>query len=318
MWAKETEWGLLEDVWKVAERWAKKFEDEASQAKRRGWEQKLEQSALGGAGKLHRWTKPVAVWKPTVKQPGKGQKPGRCGPLEEVEAALCHWSAIWKVDQIEQLEERPWDQAGESDLAPITVEEVERAALAFKETTGMGSDDFHPRWVVRLSLAGKQAITDMLNAAERSRVWPAHSSTLMVWLALKVDGGHRPLVLLPSLIRLWEAARHSVLDQWQRTTEKEWDATRMVGGAEEAAWETLIMQEAGDGGAGGAEEAGASVVLDLAKAFDTVSLITAWRWCLYWGMGPSTQAAGRVIVDGCASRPVRTVAAIPAGSKWCC
>ena len=127
--------------------------------------------------------------------------------------------------------------------------QVEKAALAFKETTGMGSDDLHPRWVARLSMAGKQAITDMLNAAERSRVWPAHSSTLMVWLALKVDGGHRPLVLLPSLIRLWEAARHSVLDQWQRSTEKEWDATRMVGGAEGAAWEALIMHEDGDGGA---------------------------------------------------------------------
>ena len=120
------------------------------------------------------------MWKPTVKQPGKGEKPRKCGPLEEVEAALCHWSAIWKVDQKEQLEERPWDQARESDLAPISVEEVEKAALAFKETTWLGSDDFHPRWVARLSLAGKQAITDMLNAAERSKVWPAHSSTLMV------------------------------------------------------------------------------------------------------------------------------------------
>ena len=124
------------------------------------------------------------------------------------------------VGQKDQLEERPWDAVGESDLAPISVEEVEKAALAFKETTGMGSDDFHPRWVARLSMEGKQAITDMLHAVERSRIWPTHSSTLMVWLALKVDGGHRPLVLLPSLLRLWEAARHSVLDRWQRSTEK--------------------------------------------------------------------------------------------------
>ena len=64
----------------------------------------------------------------------------------------------------------------------------------------------------------------MLNAAERSRIWPTHSSTLMVWLALKVDGGHRPLALLPSLI-LWEAARQGVLDRWRKRPEKEWDAT---------------------------------------------------------------------------------------------
>ena len=140
--------------------------------------------------------------------------------MEEVEAALGHWASIWKVGQKEQLEERPWDAVGETDIPPITVEELEKAALAFKVSTGMGSDDFHPRWVVRLSLAGKQAFTDMLNAVERSRIWPTHSSTSMVWLALKVDGGHRPLVLLPSLIRLWEAARHSVLDQWQMSTEQ--------------------------------------------------------------------------------------------------
>ena len=140
---------------------------------------------------------------------------------------------------------------------------------------------------------------------------------------MKVDGGRRPLVLLPSLIRLWEAARHSVLDRWQRSTAKEWDATRMVGGAEEAAWEALIMHEAGDGGAGGAEVAGASVVMDLVKAFETVSLKTAWQWCIHWGMNPTVLAVvfnyfsfqRRVLVDGCASRPVATVTAIPAGSK---
>ena len=103
--------------------------------------------------------------------------------MEEVEAALGHWAGIWKVGQTEKLEERPWEAVGESAIQPITVEEVEKAALAFKESTGMGSDDFHPRWVARLSMEGKQAFTDMLNAVERSRIWPTHSSTLMVWLA---------------------------------------------------------------------------------------------------------------------------------------
>ena len=44
-WARESEWGLLEDVWQVAERWAQKFEVEASLAKQKQWEQKLEQAA---------------------------------------------------------------------------------------------------------------------------------------------------------------------------------------------------------------------------------------------------------------------------------
>jgi hypothetical protein len=148
----------------------------------------------------------------------------------------------------------------------------------------------------------------------------------MVWLALKVDGGHRPLVLFPSLIRLWEAARQEELDKWQRQIEKEWDATRLLGGAEEAALEALVRHEAADGGAAGVDVAAASVLMDLVKAFETVSLRIAWGWCLRWGMNPTVLAVvfqyfalpRRVLVDGCASSPVATATAIPAGSKWCC
>ena len=35
-WARETEWGLLEDVWQVAERWAQTYEVEAMQANKKG------------------------------------------------------------------------------------------------------------------------------------------------------------------------------------------------------------------------------------------------------------------------------------------
>ena len=34
-WARESEWGLLEDVWQVAERWAQKYEAEAMLAKKK-------------------------------------------------------------------------------------------------------------------------------------------------------------------------------------------------------------------------------------------------------------------------------------------
>ena len=88
-----------------------------------------------------------------------------------------------------------------------------------------------------------------------------------MWLALKEGGGYRPLVLLPSLIRLWEQARHGVLVDWQRNAERSWDATRLQGGSEAAAWEALVMHEAGEGQAAGEDIAVASTVMDLAKAF---------------------------------------------------
>ena len=86
------------------------------------------------------------------------------------------------------------------------------------------------------------------------------------------------------------------------------------------------MREAGEGQAAGNGIAVASTVMDLAKAFETVSLVTAWRWCRHWGMNSAGLAvvftdfayAKRVCIDGCTSRAACTTTAIPVGSKWCC
>ena len=270
-------WSSLED---------KKFEVE----RRKAFEERLEKAAQGAAGKLHKWTKPVAVWKALVRQEaGKGPAKKR-GPVAEVEEALREWAKIWKVDQEVQKVDRPWEKEGQVELEPLTGSEVGQAALAFKESTGIGSDDIHPRAVARLTEEGKETVAVFLTSAERSRVWPKQAATLLVWLALKEGGGYRPLVLLPSLIRLWEQARHGVLVDWQRNTERSWDATRLQGGSEEAAWEALVMHEAGEGQAAGEDIAVASTVMDLAKAFETVSLVTAWRWCRHWGMNSAVLA----------------------------
>ena len=46
-WARESEWGLLEDVWQVAERWAQKFEAEALLAKKKAAGTKARASCTG-------------------------------------------------------------------------------------------------------------------------------------------------------------------------------------------------------------------------------------------------------------------------------
>ena len=91
------------------------------------------------------------MWKPLVRQEaGKGPAK-KCGPMAEVEEALHEWAKIWKVDQEVQKVDRPWEKEGQVELEPLTGSEVGQAALAFKESTGIGSDDLHPRVVARLT-----------------------------------------------------------------------------------------------------------------------------------------------------------------------
>ena len=106
-WAKETEWGLLEDVWQVAERWANKFEDEAVLAKK-GWEQKLEQAALGG-------------WEaPQMDETGCGMetdgKAARQGP-EAKEVWASGGSRSSPLPLVSHLEGRPKRAAGGEAMA---------------------------------------------------------------------------------------------------------------------------------------------------------------------------------------------------------
>ena len=76
-----------------------------------------------------------------------------------------------------------------------------------------------------------------------------------------------------------------------------------------------------------AEEQGAvTLVLDLAKAFERVSLPMVWAWATNFSFPRKIlrvlcgyfEHQRRVQFEGCAAEPLTTITAILPGSEWCC
>ena len=73
-----------------------------------------------------------------------------------------------------------------------------------------------------------------------------------------------------------------------------------------------------------AEDQGAvALVLDLAKAFERVSLPVVWAWATYFSFARKIlrvlcgfEHQRRVQFEGCAAEPLTTITAILPGSKW--
>ena len=76
-----------------------------------------------------------------------------------------------------------------------------------------------------------------------------------------------------------------------------------------------------------AEDQGAvALVLDLAKAFDRVSLVVVWAWATHFSFPRKIlrvlcgyfEHQRRVQFEGCAAEPLTTITAFLPGSKWRC
>ena len=79
-----------------------------------------------------------------------------------------------------------------------------KAARTYKERTGLGCDDFRPRWLGWLSTELLSALAGLLMAIEGIGLWPAQLQGILVPLLPKADGGRRPIGLLAALVRVWE------------------------------------------------------------------------------------------------------------------
>ena len=88
--------------------------------------------------------------------------------------------------------------------------------------------------------------------------------TSMFFLVPKNVTSERPIALMPTLIRWWEAMRASEVAKWQQKYRIEWDATDgRIGGSQRTVWEMLMEVEKFKCRAG-EDDLGA---VDLAKAF---------------------------------------------------
>ena len=112
--------------------------------------------------------------------------------------------------------------------------------------------------------------------------WPQQTCTTMLFLIPNNVTSERPIALLPTLIRWWEGLRVTRGVRWQERHRVGWENTDgRNGGAERTVWETLLEMERFDNRAGEKDQGAITLVLDLVKAFERVSLPAVWAWATH-------------------------------------
>jgi hypothetical protein len=137
---------------------------------------------------------------------------------------------------------------------------------------------------------------------------------------LRIFIAGRPLVLLPSVARVWEACRSDQLSSWEEKNLREYDWTARGKSSETAVWRTLLDDEICQDG----PFSSGTALLDLAKAYEYVSLNMLWTAAIFWGcpldiigLALELYAAPRRIQSGGAfSDAFATMCGLPAGSKY--
>ena len=85
---------------------------------------------------------------------------------------------------------------------------------------------------------------EFLEKVEQRGRWPEQTCTTMFFLIPKSVTSERPIALMPTLIRWWEALRASEVAKWQQKCRIDWDATDgRNGGAQQTVWEVLMELE---------------------------------------------------------------------------
>ena len=174
---------------------------------------------------------------------------------------------------------------------------------------------------------GTREIVQFLENVEQSGQWPQHAFSTMFFMIPKMVTSERPIALVPTLIRWWEALRAPEVAKWQQKYRVDWDATDgRNGGAQQTLWEILLEMERFKYRAGEEELRAVALVLDLAKAFERVSLPVVWAWSTHFSFPRKIlrvlcgyfEHQRRVQFEGCVAGPRRTITAILPGSKWSC
>ena len=128
----------------------------------------------------------------------------------------------------------------------------------------------------------KKKIVAWRTSLESGR-WPPQACTTMFFLIPKNVTSERPIALMPTLFRWWEALRAPEVAKWQQKYRVDWDATDgRNGGARQTVWEMLLEMERFSGKAKKEDQGVLALVLDLATAFEQVSLPVVWAWATHF------------------------------------
>ena len=183
----------------------------------------------------------------------------------------------------------------------------------YKAKTGVGCDGIHPKVPLDVTKETRGGIVEFLEKV-----------TTMFFLIPKNAKSEPLIVLMPKLTRCREALIAPEVEKWQQKYRADWDATDgRNGGARQTEWTFLMEVGRFSANAKGEDQGAVALVLDLAKAFESVSLPVVWAWATHFSFPRKISRVlcgffehqRRVQFEGCAAEPLRTLTAILPGSS---
>ena len=200
------EWAILAD----GQATQRTIENARGAARR--WWQWVDDQLRAGAGALH------SFCKRDERLRDAPQLVGAALPTLGIQALLDSdretWRKVW--EKFADTASAPWTKAclcpWAGELPPISGAEVAAAGRKFNRHTGLGGDSFRPQWFSWLSEELLDQYARLLMIIEILGCWPQLVSVLLIAQIPKPDGGRRPIGLLPTLVRVWEKLRKSVMD----------------------------------------------------------------------------------------------------------
>ena len=319
----------LERVSEVASAMAHKFKADHFETRTSAWKSFVAKQLKNGAASAHRLVKREAA--PVFDTATTGFADARtASPQKILDRDLEEWKGIWQ--RLGDAPSDPWrhhqpdhpggagGHAAPHELPPITAEDVLKAARTFKAETSIGCDNFSPRSIADLSPQLRNCVADFLNVAEQEGRWPEQIATAIIHLIPKTDGGRRPIGVLPTVVRIWERVRKPIVQAWLRQHARQYDWASQGRSSEAAAWHQSVLDEAAtaDGLTSG------TTFMDLAKAFESVSLEHVWRAGVKHSFPrrvlilllEAFAFARRLSYQGAVSEAVNTLSAILAGGGF--
>ena len=238
-------------------------------------------SAEGGAGLLPQIRKPT-MWRRGVQILKKEEEDARLS--DRCEEKKTEWAKHWQCDEEKQImQNKPWGKECEEAMPRLREGDLEKASRLYKAKTGVGCDGFHPKVPLDLTTETRGEIVEFLEKVEQSGKWPQQACTTMFFLIPEKVTRERPVALMPTLIRWWEALIAPEVAKWQQKYLVEWDATdERNGGAQRTVWEVLMEMERFTGKAKAEDQGAVALVLNLAKAFERISLLVVWPWATHF------------------------------------
>jgi hypothetical protein len=119
----------------------------------------VREHAEGGAGALHKFTKPRTQWKPDGSVSFSGVDPSVATLQSVVDNEAKKWETLWHTRKEASAPDFSRHIENEPPLGRLTPAQIREAAKHFKTATGVGGDHIHPRWFAHLCDAALMRIS---------------------------------------------------------------------------------------------------------------------------------------------------------------